>query len=266
MSQPIAEETIDLEAINQERERMERIAALTDPATFRYLEALGVSDGWRCAEVGVGAGSVARWLSDRVGKTGKVIAVDTNKRYLGDIAAPNIEVREQDIAQIPLEQGVYDLVHAKILLMHLPDRDRVLRQFVAALKPGGFLLVEEADIRSIQTCDPPSPLLTRAASALATFFYFGNADPGYGLKLLPAVRKTGLKNIGTDCQLTAIQCGTPEIHSVAMSLAKLAPIIVRAGLMGREEVDAAFRLLYEPSDTMIYTPITVSVWGQQLDY
>ena len=248
-----------------EKVRMEYIASLTDPATIRYLEQIGVRQGWRCAEVGAGAGSIARWLSNSVGQFGKVVAVDIETSYLEGMSAPNLEVRRQDIAGTPLEQGAYDLVHVKILLMHLPDRERILGELVAALKPGGYLLVEESDIRSIQRVDPPSPLLTRAASALETFFYFGGADPGYGMKLLPAMHRTGLKVLGTDCQLTAVQAGTPAVQTILLSLAKLAPMIVKAGLMGHKEVEAAFDLLEKPSDTVIYTPITVSVWGQRVD-
>lgn len=261
MTQSVLEPTED-----RERERLESIALLTDPATIRYLESFGVTDGWRCAEVGAGAGSIARWLSTRVGYGGKVVAIDIDTQYIKDLRAPNVEVRQQDITTTPLEKGTYDLVHAKILLMHLAEREQVLKQFAEALKPGGYLLVEEADIRSIQTCSPPEPLLTRAASALSTFFYFSGADPGYGLKLMPAVKKTGLlKNIGTDCQLTAIQAGTPEMATISLSLAKLAPVIVQAGLMGKKEVERAFELLEQPSDITIYTPITVSVWGQRIE-
>lgn len=248
-----------------EKVRLERIAALTDPATIRYLEQIGVQEGWVCAEVGAGAGSIARWLSNRVGHFGKVHAIDIEPSYLAGVTAPNLEVRQQDITTDPLEQGRYDFVHCKILLMHLADRERVLGEFVRALKPGGYLLVEEADIRSIQRVDPPSPLLTRAATALETFFYFGGADPGYGMKLLPAVRRTGLKVLGTDCQLTAVQAGSPEIQTIVMSLAKLATMIVTAGLMGQKEVEAAFDQLEQPSETVIYTPTTVSVWGQRAD-
>jgi SAM-dependent methyltransferase len=246
-----------------EKARLENIAALTDPATIRYLEQIGVREGWVCAEVGAGAGSIARWLSNRVGNFGQVHAIDIDPSMMAGLSAPNLEVREQDITTDPLAENTYDLVHSKILLMHLEDRERVLGQFARALKPGGFLVVEEADIRSIQRVNPPSPLLTRAAAALETFFYFGGADPGYGMKLLPAVRRTGLKVLGNDCQLTAVQAGTLEARTITMSLAKLAPMIVTAGLMGQKEVEAAFDLLEQPSETVIYTPTTVSVWAQR---
>lgn len=250
--------------VDQERERLERVAALTDPATFRYLSKnVGVGEGWRCAEVGAGAGSVVKWLANRIGHYGRVDAIDIDTDFLNEVEAPNVRIIKQDITSTKLDPGSYDLVHAKILLMHLPDRERVLRELAAALKPGGWLLVEECDIRSIQRVDPPSPVLTRGASAMETFFYFMGADPGYGMKLLPAVKRTGLNVGGTDCQLTAVQAGTPEVKAVSMSLAKLAPAILKAGLMSESEVTEAFRQLDEPGDTVIYTPTTVSVWAQR---
>lgn len=261
MSQTVSEPTLE-----QERVRLARTAELTDPSTTRYLEQIGVQEGWRCAEIGTGAGSIVRWLSNRVGHFGRVDAIDIEPAFLADLDAPNVVTHVQDIGKTPLEEGAYDLVHVKILLMHLPDRERILEELVAALRPGGYLLVEEADIRSIQRVDPPSPVLTRAAAALESFFYFGGADPGYAMKLLPAMRSlTGLTVLGTDCNLTAVQAGSREAQTIVMAFGKLAPIVVQVGLMGHKEVEEAFDLLERPSELVIYTPITVSVWGQRTD-
>ncbi len=251
------------QSLQSERKRLDSIAVLTDPATIRYLKGLGVGEGWRCAEVGAGAGSIARWLCEHVGQSGHVVAIDINTEFLKELDYSNLEVRRQNIVTQPLEEGSYDLVHVKILIQHLPYRDRVLQQLVAALRPGGYLLVEESDIRSIQTCEPPSPILTKAAAALAALFPFIGSDPGYGLKLLPAVKRTGLRILGSDCQLSAIQCGSPEIATLTLSLEQLSTQLVSQGLMKLEEVKAALQQLRQPSDTMIYTPITVSVWGQR---
>lgn len=250
-------------SVQLEKVRLASIAALTDPATIRYLEALGVGEGWRCAEVGAGTGSIARWLCERVGESGRVTAVDINTVYLEELEYVNLDVRCQNIVTEPLEEGSYDLVHVKILIQHLPYQERILQQLVAALRPGGYLLVEESDIRSIQTCEPPSPILTKAAASLATLFDFIGSDPSYGLKLLPAVKRTGLKILGSDCQLSAIQCGSPEIITLTLSLQLLSTQIVSQGIMNREEVKEALELLRQSSDTMIYTPTTVSVWGQR---
>ncbi len=246
-----------------ERERQARIAELTDPATFRYLTGVGVSEGWRCAEVGAGTGTVAIWLADQVGESGHVDAIDIDISFLRNLEHPRMTVVEQDVTKTPLEPGRYDLIHAKTLLQHVAERDRVLREFAEALRPGGYLVIEDADIRSIQRVEPPSPLLTRAAAALETFFYFSGADPAYPMRLMPEVRKVGLEVLGTDSQVTVVQAGTDAIETVRMSLEKLAPMIVKAGLMGQVEIDKALKLLADDGETMIYTPTTIAVWARR---
>ena len=76
--------------------RLRLIENAFDPQTFRYLDSIGVGEGWRCLEVGSGAGSVVRWLANRVGPTGHVIAADIDPKFLGDLCEPNIEVRRCD--------------------------------------------------------------------------------------------------------------------------------------------------------------------------
>src|SRR5918998_6841824 len=78
------------------RRRLELLEACHDPATFRRAEALGVSAGWRCLEAGAGHGSVARWLAERVGDTGSVLAADLDVSLLDEIELPGLEVHAMD--------------------------------------------------------------------------------------------------------------------------------------------------------------------------
>lgn len=121
--------------------RLKLLEECYDPATKARLEE--VRPGWHCLEVGAGAGSIARWLTERTGPAGRVVAVDIDTRFLdGDVG----EVHQRDLTREPVPEGPYDLVHARAVLMHLPGRDRVLRDLVSQLKPGGRILVEEADL------------------------------------------------------------------------------------------------------------------------
>ena len=70
----------DAEA-DDELARLKLLEALCDPWTFRCLDGIGVRQGWRCLEVGAGAGSVVRWLSERVGSAGRVVAVDLDPSF-----------------------------------------------------------------------------------------------------------------------------------------------------------------------------------------
>ena len=51
-------------AFDTERERLDILETLNDPATFAWLAQLGISKGWRCLDVGAGGGSVARWMAE----------------------------------------------------------------------------------------------------------------------------------------------------------------------------------------------------------
>src|SRR5262249_35920145 len=143
---------------NDEVARLRLIEAEWDPHTIRHLEAIGVAAGWRCLEVGAGAGSIVRWLSERVGPAGQVVAADINPRFLGGLRGPNVEVRQCDITRDEIEAGHYDLVHCRHLVIHMDDAADVLRRMTAALRPGGWLLVEEPDLGAVEAVDRAHPL------------------------------------------------------------------------------------------------------------
>jgi tRNA A58 N-methylase Trm61 len=71
------------------RRRLDLLEQYYDPASFRWAPALGVRDGWCCLDAGAGGGSFARWLGERVGATGSVVAADIDVELLKGIAAPN---------------------------------------------------------------------------------------------------------------------------------------------------------------------------------
>ena len=132
-----------------QRDRLRLLAALLDDGTFRLLERLGVRPGWRCLEVGAGGGSVAAWLCDRTAPGGSVLATDLDTTVLRELERPNLEVRVHDVLTDELPEREFDLVHARLLLAWLADPERGLRSMLAALRPGGCMLVEEMDFHSI---------------------------------------------------------------------------------------------------------------------
>ena len=100
----------------KERDRLAGIESLFDSYSTRRLADVGVSEGWQCLEVGFGAGGVALWLAERVGSTGRVVAVDLDPRFLDGHGRANLEVRKHDVAADPLEEAAFDLAHARAVL------------------------------------------------------------------------------------------------------------------------------------------------------
>ena len=132
--------------LSDEGTRLRLLEKIADPRSISLLRDLGVSAGSRCVELGAGAGSMAAWLADRVGDRGSVLAVDRDLslcRYLSE--RPSVQMVEGDLETLDLERATYDLVHARNVLMHVEDADRIISEIVSALRPGGRLLLEEAD-------------------------------------------------------------------------------------------------------------------------
>jgi ubiquinone/menaquinone biosynthesis C-methylase UbiE len=123
----------------QEGDRFGALETLFDAGTIQLLSERGVAEGWHCLEVGAGRGSIAAWLSERVGPTGRVIATDLNTRFLDTLQRPNLEVRRHNIVTDPLPEHEFDLVHVRLVLMHLPERETVLGRLIKALKPADGL-------------------------------------------------------------------------------------------------------------------------------
>jgi len=166
--------------------RLRLLESWADPITINNLRATGVARGWKCLEVGAGAGSIARWLAGEVGPSGAVVAADLNPRFLGDVPA-NVEVRALDITREGVEAGAFDLAHSRCVLIHLPDPNLALVNMVRALKPGGSLAVDEADwglfslsghLDAEWATDFVHDLFARHAEAGVRYPYFGRRLPG----------------------------------------------------------------------------------------
>jgi SAM-dependent methyltransferase len=251
----------------EERERLALLAAALDPITIRHLTRFGVgTDGraWRCLEVGAGGGSIARWLADQVAPRGDVVATDIDTRFLAEIDRPNLEVRAHDITLEPLEALGYDLVHCRLLLLHLKEPASVLQKLADAVAPGGVLLVEEWEYATIQVADPNHPLAAptaRVNEALLKYTLGIGIDVHLGRHLPDLVEATGLHDVDHDGTLR-ITRGTPEPTMAKASTTLLRPVLVAKGLVSDADVDAWFQALSEPSFRMI-DYATISVWARR---
>jgi len=124
----------------------DREAQVLDAGTIDHIKRLGLLTGWRCAAIGAGGASVARWLAARIRQPGHVVAADADTRGLDRLACAGLEIRRHDIMTGPLDFESYDFVHSRLLLTRLPDRVRAVKNMVASLRPGAWLLAEDYDM------------------------------------------------------------------------------------------------------------------------
>ena len=245
--------------------RFDALAALFDASTFRHVEAAGIAEGWRCWEVGAGGPSVPAWLRERVGPTGRVLATDIDISWTGAAAAEGVEVLRHDVGRDDPPPGPFDLVHARLVLVHVSKRDAALRAMVRALRPGGLLLVEDADpaLQPLICPDEHGPEQERANRLRTGFRELlrqRGADLSYGRRLPRLLREAGLADVEADAYfpITSPACDVLEAATVRQVRDRL----VAAGLATDEEIDAHLAAV-EAGRLDLATSPMVSAWGRR---
>jgi SAM-dependent methyltransferase len=110
---------------------------------------LGSTLGWRCVDVGAGAGDVAVELARLVGSGGRVYAVDSDPAARDVVAAAAAEAGEAQVVAITqsaedlLLPELVDLAFCRFLLMHVDDPVQVLMRMAGVVRPGGYLVAQE---------------------------------------------------------------------------------------------------------------------------
>jgi SAM-dependent methyltransferase len=247
-------------------DRIAALSALFDPTTFRHVDALGIAPGWRCWEVGAGGPSVPRGLAARVGPGGHVLATDIEvSPALAAADGAPIEVRRHDLVRDPPPVGPFDLVHARLVLVHLPDRERALRAMIDVLRPGGCLLVEDADpalqpASVIDAVDDDAVLANRLRNGFRALMAERGVDLAYGRKLPRLLRAAGLGGVTADAYFPIAHpaCATLEIATVTMLRAQL----VERGLATAEEIERHLASVAAGRLDLAQPPM-ISAWGRR---
>jgi hypothetical protein len=104
------------------RDQFRILGDLLNQHTFRHIRALGAGAGWRCWEAGAGGAGVPKWLAERVGPSGYVLASDVDISVLDDTRDRPFDVRRHDLTTDPPPTGGFDLVHARLVLNTCPTR------------------------------------------------------------------------------------------------------------------------------------------------
>ena len=242
----------------RERDRLQGIEAANDAGSIDILERTGVGDGWRCLEVGGGAGSIAAWLARRVAPSGEVVATDIDTQFLESLDAPNLTVLKHDITTNDPLPGPFDLVHSRALLAHLPERQAVVERMAALLRPGGWIVIEDVDFASLGALDP-NPVFERVLAAMATYMEGAGIDRHTGRKLRRMLVASGVTGVVSEGRVHSIDGSNPMAW---LTFETLGPRLVATGLVTQADVDAALTMSRDPSFEVV-TPIMFLAWGRR---
>ncbi len=230
-------------SIPQEDERLTLMSQMLDPHTFFRLEQAGVGSGWRCLEVGAGNGSVSRWLADRVGPQGRVVASDLDTRYLDRLAAPNLEVRRIDVVRDPLGED-YDLVFGRAILHHVPERIAVVRRLAAAVRPGGRIVLVEPDFHPTLATD--SPVLRAFWEGFLAWAADQGIDYFIGRRLGLMLGDLGFEELSAHGETILFNGGSLPARYLGLTMRELEGPLRGSGLIGQGVWAEAMALFDNP--------------------
>lgn len=263
-----------LERTPREYERLRRQALAQEPATTRLLDQIGLAPGATCLDAGCGPGETMRLMADRVGPSGAVTGFDVDaalgslvEEKLHEAGHRQCRFRAVDLTDDrPLPGGPYDLVYARLLLFHLPQRVAVLRKLWQAVAPGGHLLIQDYDLNSIEVL-PQLASVDEIARVLVGAFAALDCDVRAGVHLpaLFAAAGVGAPD-GTDVagHIEPLSVGQ---HILEQTFRSVLAAAVAHGVTDEADAAATLAALHQdvtrfPDHTVVW-PLMYGAWRRK---
>jgi SAM-dependent methyltransferase len=245
-------------------ERLDLLSAVLDEFTISRLSSLGELSGRRCLELGAGNGSIAGWLTDQTGPTGRVVATDINTRHIPPDRGYG--VLRHDLTRDPLPDGPWDLIHARLVLRHLPGRREILPRLAGALAPGGALAIEEWDpYRAGLVLAAPEPeavtLFHAYVSGVEQILDTRAVDLDWPWQVHAAMASAGLVDVDTVVHARSWPGGSAGARHHIATISLLRSQMLEAGMPG-EQLDRLSGFLRDPG-MVVRGLLTISTVGRQ---
>jgi ubiquinone/menaquinone biosynthesis C-methylase UbiE len=270
----------DTYVLGQAPEAIQRLlkqGQLLNPFTRKVLEEAGITTGMNVLDLGCGPGDVSLLAAELVGKTGRVLGVDTNPAVLHlaqartqEASFRHVSFLAADIHDLALDRQ-YDAIVGRLVLQYLPERAAILRRLAQHLRSGGVVAFQEYDLSTNPSLfPPPSPLWQQAWSWITQAFQQAGAELQMGQKLYGTFLEAGLP--APQLRYEAVLAGgpaSPIYELVADTVRALLPVLVKFGIATQEDVDIEtladhLRVEIASHQGVARSPALVSAWVRKL--
>jgi SAM-dependent methyltransferase len=192
------------------------------------------------------------------------VKVDLARERAAVEGVTNVEFRVLSVYDWS-EPATYDLVYCRNVIQHLARPVDVLRQMWAALRPGGLLIVEDADFEGASFCYPPSPAFDFWVTAYQEALRRSGGDPTSGRKLHSRFVEAGIPapTLGVVQRVDATGEAKTMPH---WTVSTTAEAIVREGIATAGEVEEALAgllALAADAGTVIGSPRICQAWSRK---
>jgi ubiquinone/menaquinone biosynthesis C-methylase UbiE len=186
-----------LGSTDAEHDRLNRQGHLVSKITRHLLEEAGVEPAMRVLDVGSGVGDVAFLVAERVGPTGHVSCLDTDRAALqtareraAAAGLTNISFHVGDLRRFQSSIG-FDAAVGRCVLLHQSDPSAALESVVRQVNTGGLVIFQEPCF-SLAFSNPPAPLFDQVIGWLHQTLSAGGFDMDVGMRLYSIFVSAGL--------------------------------------------------------------------------
>jgi len=221
-----------------------------DEKSQKHLLHSGLQKGMNVLEVGMGAGSLASWMSEIVEAEGSVLGVDLNTDYALD--QNSYEIREGDILELDISKS-FDLIHLRYVLIHNLKAKEILQKFYTLLKPGGKLVVEEPDFSLAKWIDAKDlEGCKRVNSAICKMFENKGLKPYYGSVAHLSLQELGFEIKDSKSYLHLCSGGEDISRVMELSTSALEEEYIQTGLCSKEDIQAYLQACKDKESLAVY--------------
>jgi ubiquinone/menaquinone biosynthesis C-methylase UbiE len=255
-----------------ESARLQHQADELAPESAALLDRVGLRPGDRALDLGCGPRGVVELLYDRVSPGGRVVGVDADPAHVAmaselvaKLALRDVEIVPADARHTGLQSGSFDLVHARTLLITLPDPADVVTEMVRLTRLGGWVAGLEPDTEA-GICYPPLPAFDRLCEVFRLAFSRNGADPRIGRRMADLYRRAGLEDVTVEARAPMYPAGHSRRTVRADLVRSMRPQIVEMGLADEpelDELDQAVREHFANPDTLVMPHLIFLAWGRK---
>jgi predicted O-methyltransferase YrrM len=258
----------------EEYDRLRAQARVWESATGRLLDKAGLAPGASCLDAGCGPGETMRLMAQRVGPTGRVLGIDVDGS-LGAMAVAMLhgaghrhcDFQAHDLtADGPIPGTPFDLVYARLLLFHLPQRRAVLARLWDAVAPGGHLVVQDYDLRSVDVLPALDSVGELGRVVIGTFTAVGcDVNAGARLPQLFVQAGAGVPD-GTDVAGRVEPLGSGRAF-LEHTFRSLLPTALAHGITTEADAAATLAALERDAadfaDSPLLWPLLIGAWKRK---
>jgi SAM-dependent methyltransferase len=238
-----------LGADETETARLRRQSEELRPEAEALLARIGPLPGQCAVDLGCGPRGILGLLAAAVTPSGKVIGVDADaahvaaaRRFAATLG--NVEVLAGDARHTGLPAGAFGLVHARTLLVTVPEPGKVVAEMVRLARPGGWIACQEPDVEHA-LCYPPLPEWDRLCELFRASFGRSGADLLVGRRLHAMLWDAGLADVEATVHAGSYPVGHSRRTLMPDLVRSLRPAILGMGLADSRELAAVDRAVRE---------------------